>query len=138
MTPPDLVTNPAFSRAIVIGLFGGAGLALTVLYSRRGPLIYPVYAVILAALAVLLARYPDLRYAERFATALAGFLVASAALYIMSLILSGAHRRRLVAQGRLPESALHRRLPLLGHAWRLGFLAAVGSIVCAGLAFIAA
>jgi hypothetical protein len=62
----DLVNHPAFPRALFIGVFGGAGLALTALYSRRGPMIFPVYAAILAALALLLARYPDLRYVERW------------------------------------------------------------------------
>ena len=48
----SVFSNPALPRAIVVGLFGGAGLALTSIYSRRGPLIYPVYAAILAALAL--------------------------------------------------------------------------------------
>ena len=43
MNLANLANNPAFPRALVIGLFGGAGLALTALYSRRGPLIYPVW-----------------------------------------------------------------------------------------------
>ena len=33
----DFIQNPAFPRAIVLGLFGGIGLALTAVYSRRGP-----------------------------------------------------------------------------------------------------
>ena len=36
-------------QAAVIGVFGGAALVLTQLYSRRGPMIYPVYAAILLA-----------------------------------------------------------------------------------------
>ena len=44
MTPTELVAHPAFPRALVVGLFGGAGLALTTIYSRRGPLIYPALA----------------------------------------------------------------------------------------------
>ena len=41
---------PLVLRAGVVGIFGGAGLVLTQMYSRRGPLIFPVYAAILAAL----------------------------------------------------------------------------------------
>jgi hypothetical protein len=133
----ELWANAVFSRAVVLGLFGGVGLVLTVVYSRRGPLIYPVYAALLAALALLVARYPGISYAGRFGAALAGFLVASGALYVAVGILADRQRRRLVAQGRLPASALEARLSLGGHAWRLGFLLAVGTIASAGIAYIA-
>ena len=134
----DLITSPAFLRASVVGVFGGAGLALTVVFSRRGPTIFPVYAAILAALALLLTRYPDIQFGARFAAALGGFLVASAALYVTNVILAGRERRRLVAEGRLPESALASHVPIGAHAWRLAFLAAIGAVVSVGVAFIAA
>ena len=133
----DLVANLAFPRALVIGVFGGAGLTLTTLYSRRGPMIFPVYAAILAALALLLARFPSLTYGDRFSASLAGFLVASAALYVAASIGAARERRRLVAEGRLPETALDHRISVGGHAWRLGFLTLVGSVASAGVAFVA-
>jgi hypothetical protein len=132
-----LLLNPALPRSVVIGAFGGAGLALTALYSRRGPMIYPVYAAILAAFAALLARFPDLPYASRLLAALAGFCVATAALYVTTGILADRQRRRLVAKGRLPATALKFRLSVVGHAWRIGFLLIVGTIASAGVAFIA-
>ena len=130
----ELLANPAFPRAIVVGVFGGAGLALTMIYSGRGPLIYPVYAALLTALALLLARYDAMLLVERFAAALVGFLVASAILYITVGIRSDQQRRRLLVQGRL--SATSGRLPLWGHTWRLAFLLAVGVITSAGIAYI--
>jgi hypothetical protein len=133
----ELLANPAFPRAVVLGVFGGAGLALTTIYGRRGPLIYPAYAALLAALTLLLARYNGMSFGERFAAALAGFLVASAVLYVTAAILSDQQRRRLVAEGRLPASAISARLPFWGHAWRLGFLLAVGAITSAGIAYVA-
>jgi hypothetical protein len=133
---PDLLAHPAFPRALVLGLVGGAGLALTAIYSRRGPLIYPVYAALLASLALLLGRYADMSFPERFGAVWGGFLVASAALYLTVSILSDRHRRRLVAEGRLPASALESRLPLRGHAWRLGLLLVVGAIASAGVAYV--
>ena len=136
MTLTDFIANPAFPRALVIGAFGGVGLTLTAIYSRRGPLIYVPYAAFLAALTLLLARYSALSYTTRLTASLAGFLVASGALYATIGILAGRHRRRLVAEGRLPESALHYRLPLVGHAWRVGFLVSVGAIISAGIAFV--
>ena len=138
MSPTELFANPAFPRALVVGAFGGAGLVLTAVYSRRGPLIFVPYAAFLAALTLLLARYPGLAYGARFAAGLASFLVASAALYAVTGVLADRSRRRFVAEGRLPETALHYHLPLWGHAWRLGLIVGIGAVVCAGLAFVAA
>jgi hypothetical protein len=132
-----MLLTPALSRAAVIGAFGGAGLALTATYSRRGPMIYPVYAAILAALAVLLSRYPDLPYLGRVLAGLIGFCVATAAMYVAVGILARRARRRLVAEGRLPASALQFRLSIVGHTWRIGLLLAIGTIVSAGVAFVA-
>ena len=132
-----ILANPALPRAAVIGAFGGAGLALTATYSRRGPMIYPVYAAILAALAVLLSRYPNVPYLGRLLAALIGFCVATAAAYVAVGILARRARRRLVAKGRLPASALQFRLSIVGHAWRIGLLLAIGTIVSASVAFVA-
>ena len=137
MTVENLLMNPALPRALVLGVFGGAGLALTAIYSRRGPMIYPVYAAILAALALLLSRYPALSYPTRLAAALAGFCVASAILYVAIGILADRHRQGLVESGRLAPAA-NMGVPLLGHAWRIAFLVGVGAVVSAGVAFVSA
>ena len=137
MDPADFVFNPAFPRALVLGAFGGIGLSLTMLYSRRGPLIFVPYAALLAALTVLLARYAALSYATRLSAALAGFLLASAALYVTAGVLADRGRQRLVAEGRLPPTALHARLGLQGHAWCLALLVGIGTILSAGVAFLA-
>lgn len=136
MTPTEVITTPLLMRALVLGLFGGAGLALTAIYSRRGPLIYPVYAAFLAALGLLLARHAALAFATRAASALSAFLIASAVLYVTVAILARDQRRRLVAEGELRESALHAHLSIWGHIWRMGFLAIVGGVVSSALAFI--
>jgi hypothetical protein len=137
MVLPEVFAHPACGRAVVLGLFGGAGLALTAIYSRRGPLIYPVYAALLAALALLVGRYGDMSFAQRFGATLGGFLVASGALYVTVAVLSDRQRRRLVTERRLPASLAGVRLPLWGHAWRVGFLLVVGAIASAGVAYIA-
>ena len=133
----DLLANPALPRAIVVGLFGGVGLACTVIYSRRGPLILPVYAALLGALALLLARHDTLSYAARLVAALAGFLTASLLLYVAVGVQARESRVRLQREGRLPPGPTPGLSPL-GHAWRLGFLLAVGTVVSAGVAFVAA
>ena len=135
MTLAELLSNTALARALVLGLFGGAGLVLTTLYSRRGPLIYPAYAAFLAALTMMLARYPSVPYPVRFAIALAAFMTASAFLYFAACILADRSRERLRREGRLPPG---KGVPFLGHLWRVGFLVAVGAIVSGGVAFVAA
>jgi len=135
VTLTEFLSNPALPRALVLGLFGGAGLVLTIVYSRRGPLIYPTYAAFLAALTLLLARYPGVPYPARFAIALAGFLTASALLYVAAGVLAERQRDRVRREGRLPPGG---GVPFLGHLWRIAFLVAVGAVVSVGVAFIAA
>src|SRR5881392_635435 len=101
----DLLANPVVLRAMVVGVFGGIGLSLTSIYSRRGPLIYPVYAAILAALAMLLARHSQLPYNVRAFAALVGFTTATLLSYITVGILATRQRDALMAKGRLPPDA---------------------------------
>ena len=56
---------------------------------------------------------------------------------VMNPLFPRAIRRRLVEQGRLPASALAFSISIIGHAWRLGALAAVGIMLSAGVAFVA-
>ena len=131
----ELLSNPAFPRALVVGLFGGAGLSLTIIYSRRGPMIYVPYAALLVALALLLSRYAELSYFTRFAAALGGFAVASAAAYVTAGVRAERQRVLLRLEGRLPATA--RGPSLWGHIWRASFLLALGSIASAAVAFVA-
>lgn len=124
----EIVTHPAFMRAVVLGAFGGVGLALTTMYSRRGPLIFPVYAAFLGSLAVLLARYADLAFPIRMSAALTGFVVAAAIHYGAVVISANRDRRRM---------GLTQNVPLLGHLWRLSLLLIAGFIASAGVAFVA-
>lgn len=93
------ILNQAFFQAIVIGTFGGAGLVLTMLYSRRGPLIYPVYAAILTALALSLARNGSLAFSARFFAAFAGMVVSTAIAMTATIVRGSRQRRAYVAAG---------------------------------------
>jgi hypothetical protein len=124
----ELVTHPAFMRAVVLGAFGGIGLVLTTMYSRRGPLMFPVYAAFLGSLAVLLARYTDLAFPIRWSAAMAGFVVAAAMHYVAVVIDANRDRRRM---------GITQDVPFLGHLWRLAFLFTAGFIASAGVAFVA-
>ena len=88
-------------RAIVIRALGGIGLILTHVFSRRGPLIFPVYAGILASLAMVTARFSDVPFSAAFAAVLAGMTVATMLALASVLVNSAKHRRKLVASGRI-------------------------------------
>ena len=116
----DLLASPAFPRAIVVGIFGGAGLCLTILYSRRGPMIFVPYAALLAGLTFLLSRYANLSYTNRFLAALAGFIVATAAAYVAVNIMANRRREELRKEGRLPSTALGPSL--WQRTWHVGLV----------------
>jgi hypothetical protein len=129
----EILTHPVFSRSLVLGLFGGVGLVLTTLYSRRGPLMFPVYAAFLAAVAVLLARYADISFPLRLVAAMAAFLVAASIHYVAVAIHANQQRRRLHEQH--PHIPLN--IPFVGHVWRLSVFYTTGFIASAGVAFLA-
>ena len=91
---------PFLARAAVLGFIGGVGLVLTQVFSRRGPLILPVYAAVLAALALLGARFPQLPYSAHFSAILIGMVVATALALIAVIVRGGRERRALAASGR--------------------------------------
>jgi hypothetical protein len=134
----SIAANPLFPRAIILGILGGIGLALTQVFSRRGPIILPVYAALLAALAFLAARYTTVPYVARAFAIFIAYCLASAAIYVATAIVAGRARRRAVARGCLPTSALAFRLSLFGHAWRLAALAGIGFVLSSAVAFVAA
>ena len=97
MTPAFV---PALSHALVIGVFGGASLVLTQLYSRRGPLIYPVYAAILFVLGLSLVRTPSLGFGARLVIAFAAVFLSTLFAVGAATVLGNRQRRRLRESGR--------------------------------------
>ena len=95
---PEFVS--ALSHALVIGVFGGASLVLTQLYSRRGPLIYPVYAAILFVLGLSLVRTPSLGFGARLVVAFAAVLLSTLFALGAVIVLGNRARRRLRESGR--------------------------------------
>ncbi len=96
--PPTLLS--IMLRALVIGAFGGVALVLMQIYSRRGPLIYPVYAGILFTLGLFLARAPHLGFAARLLICFVAIFVSTAMMFVATLVLAARARARLLAQGR--------------------------------------
>lgn len=125
----DFLAHPASLWAAALGLFGGGSLVLVERFSRRGPLLFPVYAALLAALTVLLASYSASSFRSRFGAAFLGFVVAAILHYIAVGFAADEERR---------QRGVTARLSLAGHAWRLSLLLGLGMLACAGVAFVAA
>jgi ABC-type sulfate transport system permease subunit len=130
----DFLANPAFPRAIVVGVLGGAGLSLTIVFSRRGPMIFVPYAALLAALTLLLSRYADLSYASRFIAALSGFVVATAAAYITVSFMAKRRRDVLRKEGRLPATVLGPSL--WQRTWHVSLVLGLCGVASAAVAFV--
>ena len=122
---------PLLTRAVVIGVLGGIGLILTQIFSRRGPLIFPVYASILAALAFVTARFPTVSYSAGFVAVLAGMLVATVIALTSVIVRARKHRERLLASGRTID--LTARPP----RWALPLTALSIVVSSAAVAFVA-
>ena len=120
---------PLVLRAGVVGIFGGTGLVLTQMYSRRGPRIYPVYAAILAALSFVAVRFDSVAYGGRFAAILFGMLIATAMTLIATLVLGTRERAMLRAAGA-------RMRPGRAPVWGLPLIFAAIICASAGAAYV--
>jgi hypothetical protein len=112
--------NPSFRIGATVGLLGGAALLAVPLVGFRGPAIYVPYTGLVLTLATLAGVHREFGRWHRFELVFTGFMVASLVLYLYIILIDN-------------PSALN--IPLLGHAWRLGFLASVGTVLAAAAAF---
>ena len=112
--------NPSFRLGATIGLLGGAALLAVPILGFRGPAIYVPYAGLVLTLATLAGVHREFGRWHRFELVFTGFMVASLVLYLYIILIDS-------------PSALD--IPLLGHAWRLGFAALVGTVLAAATAF---
>lgn len=124
---PEFV--PALARGLVIGVFGGAALVLTQIYSRRGPLIYPVYAAILFVLALALSRVVGLSFLDRVTVALSAILLSTLCTLVATMALAARVRRRVRASG---QAVAPGHVPVWG--FPLVFLVLVAA--SAGVAYV--
>ena len=121
------IIGEATSRPIAfvasLGLLGGAALITTISLSRRGPLIYLPYAAIILATAFYLRSEHVQGFGTRFAMALGAFMLATVILYLFI--------------GLYTAKTLFI-ISFAGHAWRLAFMFAVGSLLSAAVAQLTA
>ena len=109
--------------ALALGALGGAALIVTMMLSTRGPLIFVPYAALVlgSLVAVRLAGWPE--FSRRFAAAFGAFMVATLVLY--------------VSIGWFLGGASVFEISVLGHAWRIGFMALIGGVLSGAVAYLA-
>lgn len=122
MMPSLTEDNALFVRALIVGLFGGVSLILTHMHSRRGPLMYSVYAAILFVSTLIAAQFTELSFVTRFTGVLLSLVVATGC--------SLAHVMHLAAK-RAQARAREGKPPLAGGAPWWGMPIVVGSLVVA-------
>jgi hypothetical protein len=116
-------TQRPIAFVLALGALGGALLITTSALTRRGPLIFvPYAALVVAGFAYL--RVEQVRpFRLRFAMSLGSFMVATLIVYAFIGFVTA-------------RTAL--KIPLLGHAWRLGGMLLIGSILSGAVAQLSA
>ncbi|MFZ2493717.1 MAG: hypothetical protein WA208_19730 [Thermoanaerobaculia bacterium] len=116
-------TDRSVAFTLALGLVGGSALILVEWASTRGPLVLvPYAALVLTALAYLRVEHVP-GWSRRFSMTLGSFMLATLLLYLfIGLVLAGS----LI------------RTSLAGHAWRLGLMLVIGSVLAAAVAQVSA
>jgi hypothetical protein len=107
MTTSRFIQNASLAAAL--GVFGGTILVLSHVFFTPGKYLLIPYSLVVIATTVVVRAEHIAAFRDRFAVGFGSFAIASLALY--------------VAVSVSPASG---HVPLLGHAWRLGLLAAIG------------
>jgi hypothetical protein len=116
-------THRPLAFALALGLLGGGALITTESMTRRGPMVFLPYAALVITTAVYL-RIEQVRpFWRRFNLAFGAFMFATVVLYLFI---------------GLVKAKTLLLIPIWGHAWRLGFMAAIGGALSAAVAQLTA
>jgi len=107
MTTSRYIQNASLAAAL--GVFGGTILVLCHVFFTPGKYLLIPYSLVVIATTIVVRAEHIAAFRDRFAVSFGSFAMASLALYI--------------AVSASPASG---HVSLLGHAWRLGLLAAIG------------
>ena len=105
------------SPGVRTGAVGGLALMLVASITDKGEAIYQPYTLLVLALTAVLWLNRHLSREERFSMFVSGFMLASLMFYAYIVLW-------------LSPSALG--IPIYGHAWRIGFLLGIASILGLG------
>ena len=121
MTHVESVKKP-IPVAFALGILGGAALIITTIVTSKGLAIFiPYTALIVATFAALRAIHCS-SFSKRFASSFLAFMVAT---IILDLFIG------IYDAGTILE------VPVWGHLWRLGLMAAIGGLLSFAIAYLA-
>jgi hypothetical protein len=123
MTGTKTATGGSVRFAVALGALGGAALIVTAMLTTRGPMVFLPYAAIVVIGAIYLRREQVTPFFRRFGMALGAFMVATALFYLYIVT---------VAKTAAVD------VSLIGHAWRIGLMLAIGSCLSAAVAQLTA
>jgi hypothetical protein len=115
-------THRPVAFALSLGVLGGGALITTMVISRRGPYVLLAYAAIVLVTAIILRAEFVQPFSRRFLLSLGAFMLATLILHVFL---------RTVPRGQ-PD------ISIFGHAWRIGFMLLVGSVLSAAVAQLTA
>lgn len=118
MSVTGTATNRSAAFILSLGVLGGGALITTAAVSHRGPLVFLPYAAIVIISAVILRAEAVQPFSRRFLLGLGAFMLATLIFYLFVA---------KVSRG-LTE------ISILGHAWRIGLMVVIGSILSAAVA----
>jgi hypothetical protein len=111
-----------FLITLSIGSLGGAALIITIQLTNNGPAIFIPYAVLVIAIIATLRAVNWSSYSKRFITSFLTFLVAT---IILDLYIG------------IFDAGTIGKIPLWGHIWRFGIMAAIGGTLSGAVAYLA-
>lgn len=115
-------TKKPIPLALSLGIIGGTALIITTIVTSKGLAIFiPYTALIIAIFAVLRAVHWS-SFSKRFSTSFLTFMVATLIMYLFIGIYDA---------GTILE------IPVWGHIWRLGLVAAIGGALSFAVAYLA-
>jgi hypothetical protein len=123
MTSIGTATHRPVAFALSLGLLGGGALITTAVVSHRGWLVFLPYAAIVILSAVILRAETVNPFSRRFSLSLGAFMVATLIFY---LFVGAVKAHSLLT------------ISILGHAWRIGLMLLIGSILSAAVAQLTA
>ena len=116
-------THRPVAFALSLGILGGGALITTMSVTHRGPMIFLPYAALVIVTAVYLRIERVQPFMRRFLLALGAFMVATLVLYTFISTLS---------------KGVSTDISIGGHAWRLGLMLGIGSVLSAAVAQLTA
>ena len=121
MTYLESVKKP-IPVAFALGILGGAALIITTIVTSKGLAIFIPYTALIIATFAALRTVHWSSFSKRFSTSFLTFMVATIIMYLFIGIYDA---------GTILD------IPVWGHIWRLGLMAAIGGTLSFAVAYLA-